>query len=63
MRLMVTYPHSKALIEVVFEYLFVSSCSHIGSNGIVPMKSRGLVTIVDDKLVQAFNLYQLKVSN
>ena len=53
---MVTYPHSKASIKVVFEYLFISSWSYIGSNGIVPMKSRGLVTIVDDKLVQAFNI-------
>ena len=56
MRLMVTYPHSKASIKVVFEHLFISSCSYIGSNGIIPVKSRGVVMIVDDKLVQDFIL-------
>ena len=57
MRPMVTYPGAKALIEIVFEYLFICSSSYIGSNGIVSTKSRGLVTIVNDKLVQTFDLY------
>ena len=60
---MVTYPSAKASIEIVFEHLFICSGSYIGSNGVVPMKSRGLVTIVNDKLVQTFDLYRLVISN
>ena len=60
---MVTYPSAKASIEIIFEYLFICSSSYIGSNGAVPMKCRGLVTIVNDKLVQTFDLYWLVISN